>query len=61
MNKTKILDPLSRGLALGTQAHGIGTAQAAIEGELQANRLFKFLFYFFTYNIIIYFIYIRNI
>jgi putative effector of murein hydrolase len=36
MNKTKILDPLSRGLALGTQAHGIGTAQAATEGELQA-------------------------
>jgi putative effector of murein hydrolase len=36
MNKTKILDPLSRGLALGTQAHGIGTAQAATEGELHA-------------------------
>jgi putative effector of murein hydrolase len=36
MNKAKILDPLSRGLALGTQAHGIGTAQAATEGELHA-------------------------
>lgn len=36
MNKMKIHDPLSRGLAFGTQAHGIGTAQAAIEGELQA-------------------------
>lgn len=36
MNKVKIKDPLARGLALGTQAHGIGTAQAATEGELQA-------------------------
>jgi predicted murein hydrolase (TIGR00659 family) len=36
MNKMKIHHPLSRGLALGTQAHGIGTAQAVSEGELQA-------------------------
>ncbi|AMA72229.1 MULTISPECIES: LrgB family protein [Aneurinibacillus] len=36
MNKMKIYHPLSRGLAFGTQAHGIGTAQAAAEGELQA-------------------------
>jgi putative effector of murein hydrolase len=28
-------DPLARGLALGTIAHGQGTAQAVIEGELQ--------------------------
>ncbi|WP_047154836.1 LrgB family protein [Aneurinibacillus tyrosinisolvens] len=36
MNKMGIYDPLSRGLALGVQAHGIGTAQAALEGRLQA-------------------------
>lgn len=35
MNRMKIYHPLSRGLALGTQAHGIGTARAASEGELQ--------------------------
>ncbi|MED4727351.1 LrgB family protein [Aneurinibacillus migulanus] len=36
MNKMGIHNPLSRGLALGVQAHGIGTAQAALEGRLQA-------------------------
>lgn len=35
MNLTKITNPLSRGLALGTISHGQGTAQAATEGELQ--------------------------
>ncbi len=35
MNLTKITNPLSRGLALGTIAHGQGTAEAAQEGELQ--------------------------
>jgi predicted murein hydrolase (TIGR00659 family) len=35
LDKTRISDPLSRGLALGTIAHGQGTAQAALEGELQ--------------------------
>lgn len=30
-----ILHPFSRGLAIGTIAHGIGTAEAAREGELQ--------------------------
>ncbi|RSD26166.1 LrgB family protein [Mesobacillus subterraneus] len=35
MNSLKILDPFSRGLAIGTIAHGIGTAEAAREGELQ--------------------------
>ncbi|WP_226087898.1 LrgB family protein [Mesobacillus sp. S13] len=35
MNSMKIHDPFSRGLAIGTIAHGIGTAEAAREGELQ--------------------------
>ncbi|WP_079509343.1 LrgB family protein [Mesobacillus jeotgali] len=35
MNIMKIDDPFSRGLAIGTIAHGIGTAEAAREGELQ--------------------------
>lgn len=35
MNKTGITNPLSRGLSLGTISHGIGTAGAASEGELQ--------------------------
>ncbi|WLR56820.1 LrgB family protein [Mesobacillus subterraneus] len=35
MNIMKIRDPFSRGLAIGTIAHGIGTAEAAREGELQ--------------------------
>jgi putative effector of murein hydrolase len=35
MNIAGIYDPLARGLALGTIAHGQGTAQAVIEGELQ--------------------------
>ncbi|MEW8972105.1 LrgB family protein [Mesobacillus jeotgali] len=35
MNSMKIRDPFSRGLAIGTIAHGIGTAEAAREGELQ--------------------------
>lgn len=35
MNTMKIDDPFSRELAIGTIAHGIGTAEAAREGELQ--------------------------
>ncbi|MBT2677950.1 LrgB family protein [Bacillus sp. ISL-35] len=35
MNVMKIHEPFSRGLAIGTIAHGIGTAEAAREGELQ--------------------------
>ncbi|MBT2695759.1 LrgB family protein [Bacillus sp. ISL-55] len=35
LNTMKIHDPFSRGLAIGTIAHGIGTAEAAREGELQ--------------------------
>lgn len=35
MNKTRITNPLSRGLALGTISHGQGTAEASLEGELQ--------------------------
>lgn len=35
LDKTSIRHPLSRGLSLGTVSHGIGTSQAAIEGELQ--------------------------
>jgi putative effector of murein hydrolase len=31
----RVTDPLARGLALGTIAHGQGAAQAALEGELQ--------------------------
>ncbi|MBM7647707.1 putative murein hydrolase (TIGR00659 family) [Bacillus ectoiniformans] len=31
----KVTDPFSRGLAIGTVAHGIGTSQAAMEGPLQ--------------------------
>lgn len=35
MNAISITEPFSRGLAIGTIAHGIGTAEAAREGELQ--------------------------
>jgi predicted murein hydrolase (TIGR00659 family) len=35
MDILKISQPFSRGLAIGTIAHGIGTAEAAREGELQ--------------------------
>lgn len=35
MNRAGITHPLARGLALGTIAHGQGTAQAVSEGELQ--------------------------
>ncbi len=35
MDRVRITHPLARGLALGTVAHGQGTAQAATEGELQ--------------------------
>ncbi|MGM7635063.1 LrgB family protein [Bacillus sp. Hm123] len=35
LNVTKITDPFSRGLSMGTVAHGIGTAQAVMEGRLQ--------------------------
>jgi putative effector of murein hydrolase len=35
MNVSGIDNPLARGLALGTIAHGQGTAQAVVEGELQ--------------------------
>jgi predicted murein hydrolase (TIGR00659 family) len=35
MTMCGIRDPLARGLALGTIAHGQGTAQAVCEGELQ--------------------------
>jgi putative effector of murein hydrolase len=35
MTVAGISDPLARGLALGTIAHGQGTAQAVLEGELQ--------------------------
>ncbi|MCD8501208.1 MAG: LrgB family protein [Bacillaceae bacterium] len=35
LSKAGITHPLSRGLSLGTISHGQGTAQAAIEGELQ--------------------------
>lgn len=35
MDLTKVVQPVSRGLALGAIAHGQGTAQAASEGELQ--------------------------
>ncbi|KAB7706313.1 LrgB family protein [Bacillus aerolatus] len=31
----KVTDPFSRGLSIGTTAHGIGTAQAVAEGRLQ--------------------------
>jgi putative effector of murein hydrolase len=34
MDRLRITDPLSRGLALGTISHGQGTAQAATESEL---------------------------
>ncbi len=34
MDRLGITHPVSRGLALGTIAHGQGTAQAAIESEL---------------------------
>ncbi|MCE7794828.1 LrgB family protein [Salipaludibacillus sp. CUR1] len=32
---TKVSDPVSRGLAIGTIAHGIGTAHITSEGEIQ--------------------------
>ncbi|SDZ55888.1 Putative effector of murein hydrolase [Evansella caseinilytica] len=35
LNVVKITDPVSRGLAIGTISHGIGTAEIAREGELQ--------------------------
>ncbi len=35
MNRIGITHPFARGLALGTISHGIGTAQALAEGELQ--------------------------
>lgn len=35
MDILKIADPFPRGLAIGTIAHGIGTAEAVREGELQ--------------------------
>ncbi|PAQ12773.1 hypothetical protein CD798_17670 [Bacillaceae bacterium SAOS 7] len=35
LNVMKITDPFSRGLSIGTVAHGIGTAQAVTEGRLQ--------------------------
>ncbi|WP_280769219.1 LrgB family protein [Salipaludibacillus daqingensis] len=35
LNITNISDPMARGLAIGTIAHGIGTAQIAREGEIQ--------------------------
>jgi putative effector of murein hydrolase len=35
LNAGRVTDPLARGLAMGTVAHGQGAAQAALEGELQ--------------------------
>ena len=35
LTRTRVHNPVSRGLAFGTIAHGIGTAQAATEGEIQ--------------------------
>jgi putative effector of murein hydrolase len=35
LNALRIVDPVARGLAFGSIAHGIGTSQAAAEGELQ--------------------------
>jgi len=35
LNLCAVRDPLCRGLALGSISHGIGTTQAAAEGELQ--------------------------
>ncbi|WP_203362683.1 LrgB family protein [Bacillus sp. REN10] len=35
LNSMKITDPFSRGLAIGTVAHGIGTSQAVAEGRIQ--------------------------
>ncbi len=35
LNAGRVTDPLARGLAMGTIAHGQGAAQAAQEGELQ--------------------------
>lgn len=35
MSLTNISDPMARGLAIGTIAHGIGTAHIAREGEIQ--------------------------
>jgi putative effector of murein hydrolase len=35
MNKLNIKHPFARGLAIGSMAHGIGTAEVAKEGELQ--------------------------
>jgi len=35
LDRAGVRDPVARGLALGTVATGIGTAQAAMEGEIQ--------------------------
>lgn len=35
LSKLQIYDPFARGISMGTIAHGIGTAEAAREGELQ--------------------------
>ncbi|MDL4842650.1 LrgB family protein [Aquibacillus rhizosphaerae] len=35
LSTLRIHDPFSRGLGIGTVAHGIGTSQAVIEGQLQ--------------------------
>jgi putative effector of murein hydrolase len=35
LDRVGVRDPVARGLAFGTVAHGIGTAQAATEGEIQ--------------------------
>ncbi|RSK25927.1 LrgB family protein [Bacillus sp. HMF5848] len=35
LNVVRLKDEFSRGLAIGTVSHGIGTSQAAIEGRLQ--------------------------
>jgi putative effector of murein hydrolase len=35
LDRAGVRNPIARGLAYGTVAHGIGTAQAATEGELQ--------------------------
>lgn len=36
LDKLNVTDPISRGLAMGTIAHGIGTAEIAKEGQIQA-------------------------
>lgn len=35
LNRFRVYHPFARGLSMGTIAHGIGTAEAAREGELQ--------------------------